>query len=95
MYCPDHDPLTRAGHLGCHRCGRVAYPTDAAWFGDLILATYPAPCERGAPSVWLVAPEELKPPEFCGALTRSFEPCRIRTGGGRCHHHRGQDRGRR
>ncbi|RKS10041.1 hypothetical protein DFP74_5788 [Nocardiopsis sp. Huas11] len=99
MPCPDHDPLIRAGHVQCHRCGRVAYPTDAAWVGALIVASFPATCEHTDPMSWVVDPddsEEEPLPEFCGALTRSGDPCRIRTHGhGQCRHHRTSDRGRR
>jgi hypothetical protein len=96
MHCPQHDPLLQAGHVQCHRCGRVAYPADAAWVGGLIIASFPAPCEHTVPMTWVVDPDHLEEeaPEFCGATTKSGDPCRIRTGGHRCHHHRTADRGR-
>lgn len=103
-YCSDHDPLLAAGRVHCNRCGRAAYPTDAEWFGELIMATFPAPCEHARPYAWLIDPDAFAPSPWCGRITRFGDPCRRRAPvpGRPCHVHdpdrqpqrRGQRQGR-
>lgn len=86
-----HDPLIAAGQVTCHQCGAVAYPISAGWLpGGRIIATYPSPCDHSDRSgtTWIVDPRHLTRSEYCHAPTRTGAPCRIRTGGRRCHHHR-------
>lgn len=69
----------------------MAYPTSADWLTDgRIIATYPPPCAHSdrAGTAWIVDPSHLTRSAFCHAPTRTGVPCRIRTGGRRCHHHR-------
>jgi hypothetical protein len=74
------DPLLSAGFVRCATCGRAAYPADAAWAGDLLLAAYPAACEHTQPQAWLIDPGQLTAnPDWCGAQTaRTGSPCRNR-----------------
>lgn len=40
-YCPDCDPILKAGSLTCRQCGAVSYPVQAEWIdGGRILAEY-------------------------------------------------------
>ena len=80
VYCPDHDPILRAGHVRCHTCGRTAYPADAEWVGDRILVAYAPACEHSRPQAWLVDPAATAPiPDWCIALAvTTGSPCRKR-----------------
>lgn len=92
-YCPDHDPMLRAGILTCPACGRVSYPTDAIWLDPrLTMATYPAPCEHTRGGTVVGDPADLGPNQlWCQAPTRGGDPCRNRrpADGGPCYVHRG------
>jgi hypothetical protein len=74
------DPLLSAGFVRCGVCGRAAYPIDAAWAGDLLLASYPAPCEHTQPQAWLIDPGQLTAnPDWCnGQTVTTGSPCRNR-----------------
>ena len=60
-YCPEHDPILRAGFARCTRCSRIVFPVDADWLpGGLILASYPAVCSHAARgAVMIVDPATL------------------------------------
>lgn len=82
----DRDPILLAGVARCPRCGRVAFPTDAAWLDAAsILVTYAPPCGhlRG-PTIMLDA-RDLVLPGFdwsryvsgrrCAGRNRRGRPC--------------------
>jgi hypothetical protein len=80
-YCPDHDPILRAGFGRCGACGHTAYPDDAEWLEDgTILASYPAACEHARPGTWIIDPDALAAdPGWCAAQTTTTgSPCRKR-----------------
>ena len=79
-YCPDHDPLLRAGFARCHTCGATAYPADADWLDDRIIAAYPAICAHNEARAWLVDPAHLaRNPDWCAAQAiTTGSPCRKR-----------------
>lgn len=59
--CPRHDPITCAGFVICKTCGRRGYPSDAEWIdGDLILATFNAPCSHAKAQTQVVMPSQLE-----------------------------------
>lgn len=90
-YCTDHDPLVRAGIITCRNCGRIAYPTDAAWLdANVIMASFPSACDHTRERVWFVDMAKLAQQRmWCHAHTRTTgEPCRNRAGAdGRCRVH--------
>lgn len=93
-YCDD--PLVLAGIITCQQCGRVAYPTDAAWIDSRrVLASFPPVCAHTAGGMWLGDPAELASSRewWCHARTRTTgDPCRnrARPGGLPCHAHGGR-----
>jgi hypothetical protein len=94
-YCVDHDPLVLAGFVSCPRCGRVAYPVDAAWLdGRLVLASFPPACPHTRAVVWLGNPADLRRQRarWCHVRTRATgDPCRNRSrDGGPCRIHGGR-----
>jgi len=51
IYCPEHDPILRAGFARCTECSQINFPAEAAWLPDgLILAIYPPVCSHHARS---------------------------------------------
>jgi len=78
-WCPDCDPILRAGFIRCRVCGIDSYPADAEWVsGGLIIATYPPACgHRAAAMTWVVDPAKLASAEpRCEAATQSGARCR-------------------
>jgi hypothetical protein len=91
-YCPDHDPLLRAGFVTCDSCGRVAFPTDAAWLdadGPLVIAAFPRLCQHYPRSeVRVIDVEKLPVVDFDAARYDPGRRCAGRTrAGARCRAH--------
>lgn len=56
------DPIVLAGVLRCRKCGRIAFPTDAARLSAaLIIATYSAPCGHARSSMLVIDLEDDPP----------------------------------
>ena len=54
-YCPEHDPILRAGYARCTRCDRINFPVEAEWLtDDLLLAIYPPVCGHATRGVMVV-----------------------------------------
>jgi hypothetical protein len=96
-YCPDYDPILRAGYLRCFECGRASYPGDAEWAGEgLIMASYAPACGHAGPQMILVNPALITLSEtWCNAMALSTgELCRKPAVGGTgfCRWHRDRAR---
>lgn len=103
MEAAKHDPIVQAGAMRCPKCGRVAFPTDAARLdAALIIAVYPAPCGHVDGRTLVIDVEDLPaapvdpalslyvPGRHCAGRNRKGRPCGSYAvpGSDYCHAHR-------
>jgi hypothetical protein len=76
MRSAGHDPIVQAGAMFCPKCGRVAFPVDAARLDDArIIATYPGACGHLRGGTVVLAVDDLAA-EPVGPLLAAYVPGR-------------------
>ena len=58
-YCPEHDPILRAGSARCTRCNRIVFPVDADCLPGGLILPLPAVCSHARGAVMIVDPATL------------------------------------